>query len=100
MYVLGLHRRRGAYSALDPGVAPYLVSSAHDDQLAGTVAHTAFGRPALSIAVGVLVLPVATHALRPASAGARIVLARGRSAPGIRSVFSARQDGQPSRRLP
>lgn len=36
MYVLAMNRLRGAYTTLDPGVAPYLVASPHDD-LPGTV---------------------------------------------------------------
>lgn len=32
MYVLAMNRLRGAYVDLDPGVAPYLMASAHDDR--------------------------------------------------------------------
>ncbi|AMB58284.1 hypothetical protein [Microterricola viridarii] len=33
MYVLAMNRLRAAYLALDPGIAPYLMASSHDDQL-------------------------------------------------------------------
>lgn len=36
MYVLAMNRLRSAYVDLDPGVAPYLMASSHDDQ-AGSV---------------------------------------------------------------
>jgi CHASE2 domain-containing sensor protein len=32
MYVIAMNRLRGAYLDLDPGIAPYLVSSANDDE--------------------------------------------------------------------
>ncbi len=32
MYVLAMNRLRGAYAALDPGVAPFLAASRHDDE--------------------------------------------------------------------
>jgi hypothetical protein len=32
MYVLAMNRLRAAYVDLDPGVAPYLMASAHDDE--------------------------------------------------------------------
>ncbi|WP_210480216.1 hypothetical protein [Naasia sp. SYSU D00948] len=32
MYVLAMNRLRGAYVELDPGVAPYLMASTHDDE--------------------------------------------------------------------
>ncbi len=32
MYVLAMNRLRAAYLALDPGIAPYLMASSHDDQ--------------------------------------------------------------------
>jgi len=32
MYVIAMNRLRGAYLDLDPGIAPYLVSSAEDDE--------------------------------------------------------------------
>jgi hypothetical protein len=32
MYVLAMNRLRAAYVALDPGIAPYLMASAHDDR--------------------------------------------------------------------
>ena len=32
MYVLAMNRLRAAYLELDPGIAPYLMSSPHDDQ--------------------------------------------------------------------
>lgn len=32
MYVLAMNRLRGAYVDLDPGVAPYLMASPHDDE--------------------------------------------------------------------
>ncbi|BDZ45612.1 hypothetical protein [Naasia aerilata] len=32
MYVLAMNRLRAAYVALDPGIEPYLLASAHDDR--------------------------------------------------------------------
>ncbi len=32
MYVLAMNRLRAAYTKLDPGIAPYLLSSSHDDR--------------------------------------------------------------------
>ena len=42
MYVLAMNRLRAAYLDLDPGLAPYLMMSAHDDQKGSNVTYHAF----------------------------------------------------------
>lgn len=42
MYVLAMNRLRAAYLDLDPGLAPYLMMSAHDDMRGSAITYHAF----------------------------------------------------------
>lgn len=44
MYVLAMNRLRAAYLALDPGIAPYLMASSHDDQAGSQQTYYWLGR--------------------------------------------------------
>jgi hypothetical protein len=43
MYVLAMNRLRGAYTELDPGVAPYFMASPHDDRPGSMVTYDFLG---------------------------------------------------------
>ncbi len=44
MYVLAMNRLRAAYTQLDPGIAPYLMASAHDDRPGSVQTYYFLGR--------------------------------------------------------
>jgi hypothetical protein len=52
MYVLALNRIRAAWVALDPGVAPYLLSSPHDDRPGSVRTYDFFGTRSPMVQVG------------------------------------------------
>lgn len=43
-YVLAMNRLRAAYTELDPGIRPYLMTSAHDDRAGSGHTYVMFGR--------------------------------------------------------
>ena len=44
MYVVAMNRLRGAYVDLDPGVAPYLMTSRHDDEAGSALTYFFLGK--------------------------------------------------------
>ncbi len=52
MYVIAMNRLRAAYLDLDPGVAPYLLTSAHDDQVGAETTYHVFYRRGISPVLG------------------------------------------------
>lgn len=52
MYVLAMNRMRAAYVAIDPGVAPYLMASTHDDLAGSQRTYDFFGKRPDLIHVG------------------------------------------------
>ncbi|MGR2751573.1 hypothetical protein [Agromyces arachidis] len=56
-YVIAMNRLRGAYLDLDPGLAPYLLSSANDDELGAHRTYFPFGaRPSQPFASSMTVI--------------------------------------------
>ena len=61
-YVLAMNRLRGAYLELDPGLAPYLLTSRFDDRAGAGQTYYFHGRPAMSqLAASSLVFIVAVN---------------------------------------
>ncbi|BDZ56253.1 hypothetical protein [Agromyces marinus] len=77
MYVVAMNRLRGAYLDLDPGLAPYLISSADDDQAGSERTYYAFGaRRGQILASSAMIISVVEGAVVGLFAGG-VVLAVG-----------------------
>ncbi|WP_353828361.1 hypothetical protein [Agromyces sp. SYSU T0242] len=64
MYVIAMNRLRGAYLDLDPGLEPYLLSSANDDEPGMQRTYYAFGRrPGQILASSAMVISVVEAAV-------------------------------------
>ncbi|GAA1057098.1 hypothetical protein GCM10017608_08860 [Agromyces luteolus] len=70
MYVVAMNRLRGAYLDLDPGLAPYFISSADDDEAGSIRTYYAFGpRPGQILASSAMIISVVEAAVLGLFAG-------------------------------
>lgn len=84
MYVTAMNRLRAAYVDLDPGVAPYLMASHHDDEAGSVQTYYFFGnRGSFSHVAGssMIFMTTANAALIAILAGLLVTLAGGGTAP-------------------
>jgi hypothetical protein len=64
MFVIAMNRLRGAYLDLDPGLAPYFISSADDDEAGSARTYYAYGpRPGQILASSAMIIAVVEAAV-------------------------------------
>ncbi len=79
MYVLAMNRMRAAYLALDPGIEPYLMASAHDDLAGSHRTYDFFGKRTDGVQVmgSTMVLIIIVNAMLLGLLGAAICVTLG-----------------------
>lgn len=79
MYVLAMNRMRAAYLDLDPGIAPYLMASAHDDMAGSNRTYDFFGarKPIVQVAGSSMMLIIIVNGMLLGLLAAAICLTAG-----------------------